>query len=340
MKKFKKIIVIIPIIVILFSLICIPVSAVGSVHSVPISQPPVGDNYGYVEVLGGYGEAYVYLYTIISSNNSPCFLSVTGYLHEITFGVNISEPNTSYMLYLYVYRNDGTSRYIGSTLDGTLSDRYVQGIAGVHVYGNSTFIQSGAWASSIDWSVIYGSDTYSYNALLDILAVLRSQSNADIIANADKNANNIQSNADKNANEIKENADKNTSQITDGYENDTDTTLEGSDDYKDLEEEAIGSTNEQAKAEASNVTDGANSGFLKYMSAFTSVGNMFADFFQITVPDFGILVMISLAIGILPLLVGLTVNDAKSRDRFNAREARSARKIEMHNAKVRSRKGG
>lgn len=332
MKKFKKIMVIIPIIVILFSLICIPVSADtgGLIFGMPISRPYVTDDIGYLEILlqsktTGIREPVVFMYTLSATNDTVSkYATVTGTSSSISFRCNTSSG--SGYIYVYGVRYDGSVFYLGSALDSALTYNAPSDfrISGAHFYGSTlSLFNDVAFTSQIAWSIAYGEEYQSQVYLAQIIDLLRSKSNADIIADADKNANEIKDNADKNANEIKENADKNTSQITDGYQNDTDTTLEGSDDYKNLEEEAIGSTNEQAKNEASNVTEGANNGFLKYMSAFTSVGNMFADFFQITVPDFGILVMISLAVGILPLLVGLSVNEAKARDRFNSKMAKA-----------------
>lgn len=99
-------------------------------------------------------------------------------------------------------------------------------------------------------------------------------------------------------------------------------------DYGSAESDIISSTDEAAEASRTEVNDTVLGSLQRYMSGFSAVSAMFADFLQVSVPDFGVLMYFSLAIGMFPLLVGLTINGLKSRDRNNRNNRNSERRRE------------
>lgn len=220
-KSYKKTVAIL-ITCALISSLCIPVSAASydGVYSVPIQQPPCDTEYGYIEWLyltgSGTVNVAVTLFSLIPSNqdNNQAYIFISATNTSATLTVTHNDPLGSASAYFYTYRADGSSKYEGSVLDSSLTLSFNQ-LYGVHVYGPTTFIQSSSFSSQPNWSVAYGVDSYSYSALLNILAAIKSQSNSDIINNANQNASDIQQNADKNASDIQQNDDENTQAIID-----------------------------------------------------------------------------------------------------------------------------
>lgn len=134
----------------------------------------------------------------------------------------------------------------------------------------------------------------------------------------------IVDNQNENTDKIIDNQDKNTSEITNGWDTDADTTVPGADDYSSAESALMDDTQSAASSKTSEVTDSALASFQKHVSAFSAISTMFKDLLQSSVPELGSLVYISLALGIVPLLVGLTINEFKSHDKFNAEQKRAA----------------
>lgn len=255
----KKTLIFICIFSILVCLLSIPVSATSvdlGVFTMPISQPPVGQNYGYIEVLSQGHTPYVFLYTMNTAVGSDPLLLVDAKYNYIKLRASANEGSSG----IWVYRVDGNGdcKYFGNGLDSWITLSFPNGIAGVHIYGNTSFIQDTSFDTQPQWSIAYGVDGESYSLLNKIYTALITQSNADIIANADKNANNIQSNADKNASQIQQNQDEN-----------TDKQIQSDKDLYNQEHQEIEDSGNQATDAADNIPD-KSEGFISSLTNFVS----------------------------------------------------------------------
>lgn len=222
-KSYQKTVAILITCALIGALLCLPVSAVTSnVYSISIAQPPVGEEYGYIEVLGklnggGYA-AYTFVYTITSGDTAvnwtnSYYLDVDATSSTLTFRAIGDGYDDDPWLSMYYVDSGGAIVYKGVTKD-KITATFSLGIAGIHYYGNIEYDANALPSNSVDFTVNYGTDALAYEKLSSILAVLQNNNQA-VIDNANQNAADIQQNADQNASDIQQNDDENTQSIID-----------------------------------------------------------------------------------------------------------------------------
>ncbi len=250
MKKFKKILIVIPILTIIICSLCIPVSAVTNFYDVDfaISRPQVSDNVAYLEIVSQDGSnfySYVVLltmYTITAKETSELrscdfILTFTG---ESDFIIGTGDAD--FYCSAVEISQDGDMYSFKPAISQSFF--YPGHIVSIIPYGNIRLPNNLDDYNIGKFVFNYGTDTVSQNLLASILSVLENQSNSDITGainsqtqqqhqdsqniqqnanqnaedimnNADSNAEDIQQNQDKNAQNIQQNQDKNTQNIID-----------------------------------------------------------------------------------------------------------------------------
>lgn len=325
-KKIFKILVCCTSILILLSLIIIPVSATtGHVYTVPVSQPSVSDYSGYVEIHAqddsGQSFAYVYIFVLGFSENSyppNTYPSVIVSHVSSTNSVKFTAAS-GYTMSMYCVDSSGANLFKGLNKD-VINANFTQ-VHSIRCYG-AAFLDSSSVFTGEAFSVVYGSDGPSYVLLSQILAVLSGQSNSDIISNNNQIASQIQQNQDENTDKIIQNQEEQTDKITNGWQSDADVESGETDNVASAEQDLIDGNKEQFDTEVSAVNDSVLGSIQRYASSFGCVGAVFRNLF-LKVPDFNVLIYFSLAIGIVPLIVGLSINGLRASDRRQARQRRS-----------------
>lgn len=374
-NKLKKFLFVLPILSLVFSLICLPVSAdTGSTNqyfgnttyiSMPISQPSVSDNFAYIEVIlqdsrtGSYS-AGVYLISAFSPNVStdlPSIQTIVGNFtnnrQSITF---VPKSSSSYDYRVFFVNSVGSYWDLGiaDTSSNVVDTHNYNSVVAIRYYGfaiddGNTIVNSSA---STLFNVAYGTD-YLHSALLT--AILDNMPGTDYIIdsitdNADENTQALsgtistenqinRKNDDDNAQAIQDNADENTDKILNGWENDVEVESGDTGSLEDSEKDFIANNQQAADEEVSAATDNIFSSVRRLSSSFGAVGTMFRQL-TVRVPDFNVFIYFSLVIGIVPLIVGMTVNGLRASDRASARQRQEAAYKRGYNSGYTRGKGG
>lgn len=350
-NKFFKILSILSVFVIIFSFLCIPVSAAeaGNYWSVrmPISQPTCTDNFCYIEVVvadsnTGALHGSVFLINAVASPST----SDPGapYLGVLVSGGTISFSKRSgspYNFNIFCIDDIGNIWDIGSTTDSStaISTTYSNNIVLVRYYGFAVRSGNSVVNNVGDVEFTYGSDNTAINYLALILSTLRNQSNSDVTGAINNQTSQLEQNQNANADAIKENQDENTDKILNGWENDTpvddgDTSILG-----DIETDLINDNKDSANTEISGVLDNVYGSLQRLSSSFGAVGTMFRQL-TIRVPDLNVFIFFSLSIGLIPLIVGMGINGLRASDRRNVKARREADFKRGYNAGYTRGKGG
>lgn len=310
----------------IFTFICFSVSAeTGRIFTVAISQPPSGDDFGYVEILArdnvGYYFVEVYLFSIAHNMGSDDVLDnslrldITANDHSVILDPYLytSDPSALVWTNFYGISSSGSFFNLGSYVNSGFTSNFGSTVLGVRGYG-PVKVHSNL-TENVPFSVVYGSDAGSYNTLQAILAALNNQSNSDIIANANQNAQAIQ-----------DNQDKNTSQILNGWENDSPAESGDIGNLDELESGLIDDANNQADSHRVNINDSVIGSIQRLTSSFGAVSALFQDITLGSIPDISVLIYFSIFIGLVPLIVGLSVQGLRARDRSDKLKSRKGKK--------------
>lgn len=331
-RFFKKYVVFFVTCALIGALLCFPVSAntVSGTYFVtmPISSPNISDNFSYIEVVTqNSSNGNLLGYTIFLNTNGG-----GGYLNVVnTKTITVETYDSSSMIAIC---SDGDVFNKGSfSSGGTFSLGFGYNIVSIMAYGD-IFYKDLASYNVLSVNFVYGADNVSVNYLALILAALNGQSNSDIIQNANQNAQNIQNNQDQNTSEIIQNQNNNTqSQIDNDNEikneilygstfDDSTASDKAFGEYDDVEAGLIDGTQSNSDKATQEVNDNFIGSIQRNVSGLAAVSGMFTDMLLTKIPDLNTIVWFSLAMGIVPLLVGLSVQGLRSSDRAAARSRR------------------
>lgn len=282
-KGYKKTIAILVTCALIGALGCFPVSATSVSVSVPISQPNVSDNFSYVEIIAedsnGNLNAYIILLSSFSSVDGGsadmfCTLSFPG-SNDIGTPSKLrfsdrSSSSSQYLSAVYVNKN-GSFDTLGTSIVNGYIDVSLQWyeIVYLRVYGNIIVSGSLSGYNQLGAAISYGTSFETNTLLSSLLSVLQNQSNADIIANANKNAQNIQDNADQNASDIQANQDSNTDKEIQAEKENTQAIIDNQNELAEQEKQEITSSGNQATDAMDNIPN-ESEGFINALGTFVS----------------------------------------------------------------------
>lgn len=345
-KHFKKFIFVLPILIIVFSIVfCVPVSALefSDNFQMPISQPNVSDSLAYMEIVvrDGNGNyfAHVFLISFFATANNVqanpfCNLILNpdndiGEDYKITLS---DRDDYSYFNVVEINQNGDVCVY-GSSVQGDVSIpfRWYE-VVSLKIYG-SIYVDPLSeieiyQGGGIPYTISYGSDSVSLTLLNAILSTLQNQNNNDVTGA-------INNQTDK----LQQNQNENTDKILNGWQNDDSVDSGDTGDLNDIEGALIDDTKGNADNSISDVTDNVIGSVQRLASSFGAVGSMFRQL-TVRIPDFNLFIYFSLLIGVVPLIVGLTVQGLRSSDRASARSRSQADYKRGYNAGYTKGKGG
>lgn len=260
-KSYKKTVTVLILVALIGALLSIPVSAsTGLIFTMPLSQPPINNYSGYVEVLvrekstGNYG-TYVYL---LSTNLVLDQETEQPYLFEIDVGSSgiyfrgLHGLNELTCINVYCVSHDGSMYYTGlqSSSGEWLKDTYTTEICGVKTYGNFYNNDYNNWGTP--FTCVYGNDSASYTVLQSILAQMQSQAGS-----VESAINSQTQNDNQNAADIQANQDKNTQ-----------AQIQADKDLQAQENATINSSGNTAASDASSNIPNKSEGFISSLRSF------------------------------------------------------------------------
>lgn len=311
-NKLKKFIFVLPIFIFVFSLACLPVSAIISGDS---ELTILDSSTAYIP---GNSSTEVFANTLNSdSYSSASFQMQSQGMYEINLKFNFSSSHTYGTIRLLITSNnsEATSNLVSNpTYQGVFVNGSKKTEADGWHYGHVNaytveIIYKGYMPSNFN-VVSY------YNCPNPISAYLVS---TYVFTPIDKATQDIIDNQDNNASEIMQNQNENTDEILNGWDTDASPDENTTDDYSDIEQSLIDDTQDNADNANVEVTDNFVGSLQRYVSGFGAVSQMFSDLLLVQVPDVNGIVWFSLAMGVVPLIVGSTFMGLRSRDRASAR---------------------
>lgn len=297
--------------------------------SMPISQPNCTDTFTYVEVVthnsdGSFGPSVFLISAVlpIGSNETPESPNIAVQISGNTITFRKSASSDYFYNILYVGGN-GDLWDIGTiSTNSTVSTSYSNPICACRCYGFAVDSGSTLVNNITNVAFIYGSDNVSINYLAAIMQILQNKNNDDIVG-AINNQTQQQIEADK----------ENTDNILSGWDK-PDSPSDGSfNDYGSVEDDLIGSTQDNQTTASAEVNDSFLGSLQRNFSSMSAITKMFSDMLLSKMPDFGALVWFSLAMGVVPLIVGLSIQGLRAHDKAAARERRASERASR-------RKGG
>ncbi len=323
-NKLKKFIFVLPIFLVVFSFLCIPISAISTSETTTLSGVTV------------QGASFYRLFGSWTSSGDGISVSNNGVSLQVTtndpsgWGANAG----AYFKFEYVlyFENLSPSDTSNISFDVVLysinGDNTVNSVTTQHSYiSNLSDSVRGGVSKVSDSQLFYAINSFTGNTLKVATCFNQSAGTAVIYRIEIQNVNidtlgtqDIIANQDKNASEIMQNQNENTDEILNGWDTDASPDENTTDDYSDIEQSLIDDTQDNADNANVEVTDNFVGSLQRYVSGFGAVSQMFSDLLLVQVPDVNGIVWFSLAMGVVPLIVGSAVIGLRSRDRAAARD--------------------
>ncbi len=348
-NKLKKFIFVLPILLVVFSLVCVPVSAQSN------TMNPYLEIYSYglftntitgkgFQLPGNIDDHLVFPDNSVFNNAISIWLpyssvilnsSQYGYQdfwinpyrvgqYSMTFAVNYNNYRISDIVVESDYFKfvDSSYDYIGIETINSVPyymvkfNFYVSNVTANEVGNTGGWIRVGLQS--------YKNNITTFAAF--VTDITFSDGTSEIIDNQNKNTQSIIDNQNSNTQAEIEADKENTDKILNGWDTDAAPDENTTDNYSDIEHSLIDGTQDNADNANVEVTDNFIGSLQRYVSGFSAVSQMFSDLLLVQAPDVNGIVWFSLAMGVVPLIVGLSVQGLRSSDRAAARKRSSGRK--------------
>lgn len=287
------------------ALFCIPAAAEGSSYEVlPISVTKTwpenitysqsADNYITINV--PYPALANKVSTIWTCHNED---TKNYYHYKFVFVTSVIEP------YNFTCTFDGVEYEVKK--DYNVENTYYIEIENIKISSPS---------ARLDFNFSFSNNTSGH---LYFLAYYQYSDLNPVIDNQNENTDKIIGNQNQISSDIQANQDKNTSEILYGKEfDDSLASDESFGNYEDVESGLIDGTQSNSDKATQEVNDNFIGSLQRNVSGLAAVSGMFTDMLLTKIPDLNTIVWFSLAMGIVPLLVGLSVQGLRASDRAAA----------------------
>lgn len=371
MDKFKKYIFVFSCLVITFSLLCIPVSAATSSTgsydgntifvSMPISQPTISDNFAYVEVIlqdsrNGSYSAGVYLISAnslsVDSDTPSIQVNVSSFSNNQQSISFVPKASSSFDYRIFFVNASGNYWDLGVSKPGynVVDTHTYNSVVSIRYYGFALDDGNSIINSSVSslFNVAYGTDYVNTVLLNRILESLHDKTAVEdaiddaassISGSVSDSADQMQHTMDENTQSQIENANENTDKLANGWENEVEVESGNTSDLEGAEQGFINDNQQQFDSELSEASDNVFVSIRRLMSSFGAVSTLFRQL-SVRVPDSNILIYFSLIIGIVPMIVGASINGLRSADRASARSREDSAYKRGYNSGFKRGKGG
>lgn len=331
-SKLKKLMFMLPILLVVFSLLCIPVSAVSTDETSTLGGVTV-QGASFYRLFGSWGSSG----SSISVSNNGVSLQVST-TDPDGWGANAGAYfKFEYLLY---FENLSPSDTSNISFDVVLysfnGDNTVNSVTTQHSYiRNFNESVSGGVSQVSNSQLFYSINSFTGNTL-KVATVFNQSSGTAYIYRIEIQNINVDTVGTQ---DIINNQNQNTDEILNGWQSSGSVDGGDNDMLADAESGLINDNQGAAENEISNVNDNVFGSIQRLASSFGAAGSLFRQL-TVRVPDFNVFIYFSLAIGVVPLIVGMGINGLRASDRRSSRDRIQSAYRQGYNSGYTSGKGG